>query len=276
MTHTEFENAVNLLHTGNVEGLEDLLGRNSELASSRDEGNATLLLRLIDWPGYHPRSTESARVLLEHGVEVDARRDENNGTALAGVLCTMDIEVAEVLVEFGAEIDQPLGWMPGTCFSLADRICQDQGKQNDPKILKLIEIVSSATGRKIPTQAPFGGTTPLMFAKDVGASKSFYTEKLGFHVDWIHDENGEDPYVCISRGGTEFHLSRCKCEDGRHTGNLWVRVECDQLDEFYEEIVNKGVQVKEPPENYPWGFREMEVEDPDGNRFTFFGPTRED
>ena len=103
----------------------------------------------------------------------------------------------------------------------------------------------------------------------------YYTERLGFHVDWSVDGSGDDPYVCISRGGTEFHLTGCHCDDKRHVGNLWIRVGCDAIDELCEQYQAAGVNITEMPGDRPWGFREMEVEDSDGNRFTFFGPTTE-
>ena len=65
------------------------------------------------------------------------------------------------------------------------------------------------------------------------------------------------------------------CDDKRHIGKLWARVECDLVDQFYDEIKDDDVNVLHPPTNQPWGFRELDLEDPDGNRLTFYGPTTE-
>jgi hypothetical protein len=32
-----------------------------------------------------------------------------------------------------------------------------------------------------------------------------------------------------------------------------------------EELLANGARVRHPPTNYPWGSRELQVEDPDGN-----------
>lgn len=276
MIHAQFEKAVALLESGDVEQLASLLKDHVGLAHARDEGNATLLIRLIDWPGYRPRSAESAKALVDAGVEIDARRDDDNGTALAGALCTKEIDIVEVLVQHGADLTAPLGWTHGTNFELADRICQDLGRQRDDKIKKLAKLISDASGKNVPTRAPFGGTIPLLFVKDVKTATEYYTTQLGFHVDWAQQENGEDCYLGISRGGTEFHLTACACSDDRHTGKLWVRVECDRIDDLFAELDAAGVNITTPPLNQPWGFRELEIEDPDGNRLTFYGPATDD
>ena len=274
--HPQFKAALELLDSGAVDDLRELLRNHVDLVDARDEDNASLLIRLIDWPGYRPNSAECARALLEAGADVDARRDDENGTALAGALCTKEVDVIRVLLEFGADIHAPLGWMAGTNLELADRTCQDLGRQRDDEIVALSEIFSKAAPRTIPSRPPFGGTTPLLFVSDVAESEKFYTEKLGFHVDWRVEEDDCNPYICISRGGTEFHLTGCQCEDKRHIGNLWVRVECDLIDRQFEECRAAGVNIFDEPANRPWGFREFRTEDPDGNRLTFYGPTTDD
>lgn len=36
-------------------------------------------------------------------------------------------------------------------------------------------------------------------------------------------------------------------------------------DSEYERIRNLGIELKEPPQNLPWGYRFFHIEDPDGN-----------
>lgn len=280
-----FETAVGLIQSGKTAELSDLLKQHPELSTARDESNATLLIRLIDWPGVWLHSAESARVLIAAGAEIDARRDEKNGTALAGALCTMNVEVVKVLIDAGADVNLPLGWMPGTNLDLADRICQNLGQQRDSKILMLRELFTKASGEAIPRRAPMGGTLPIVYLSDVTAGLKFFTEVLGFHIDWTHETPDCEPYFGISRGGAELHLSACHCSDQRHVGNLWVRIECDQIDELFDELqendkqfgskqgTDPQIKFLTEPTDQPWGFREMEIEDPDGNRITFYGPT---
>ena len=110
--HDQFQAAVDLVDSGDVAALRNLLDAHPDLATARDEGNAPLLIRLIDWPGHRPNAADTARVLLEAGAEVDARRDDENGTALGGALCTGEADVIKVLLDFGADIHAPCGWQP--------------------------------------------------------------------------------------------------------------------------------------------------------------------
>ncbi|HEX2174198.1 MAG TPA: VOC family protein, partial [Dehalococcoidia bacterium] len=38
------------------------------------------------------------------------------------------------------------------------------------------------------------------------------------------------------------------------------------VDAWYAELQRRGVPVKEPPTDEPWGLRDMTVVDPDGNQ----------
>jgi ankyrin repeat protein len=91
---SDFGVAVTFLDSDDIDGLQYLLKAQPDLASARDDDNSTLLIRLIDWPGHRPRASETARVLLNAGAEIDARRNDENGTPLCGALCT---EVADVI-----------------------------------------------------------------------------------------------------------------------------------------------------------------------------------
>lgn len=270
--HDPFETVAALIDSGEVEKLRQLLAGNPELAASRGEGNVPLLVHLIDWPGHRPSAAESARVLIEAGAEVDARRDEKNGTALAGALCTEEIDVVRVLLEAGADIHAPLGWMEGTVLEFAERICENQVRSADPKIVELTRLFSHAAGRPVPKRPTIGSVTPIIFVKDVDTAMEFYRTAMGFSIDWVYQSESEcaSKYVGLSRGACEFHLSTCECDDVGHNGKLDVRIATNSVDALFEELNSAGVCIRSEPANQPWGFRELDVEDPDGNRFTFY------
>jgi len=41
------------------------------------------------------------------------------------------------------------------------------------------------------------------------------------------------------------------------------------VDRLHEEFVRRNAIIKLPPTNMPWGMREMQVADPDGNVMRF-------
>ena len=114
----DFERATVALEEGDYALLEKCLRQNPEIASERDETNATLLL-LIEHPGHRLNGAAMARLLLKSGAEVDARRDSSTGTALTGTICTMELDTARMLLDAGADLDAPCGFRPGTAMQLA-------------------------------------------------------------------------------------------------------------------------------------------------------------
>ena len=266
--HESVDAAVKALDEGEVTTLERLLAENPGLAEETDEGNATLLVRLIDYPGQRPNAAESARILIEAGTPIDARRDDENGTALAGAVCTNDVDVVQVLIEKGANINAVCGWRDGTVIEFVDELCE--GLHLDQAARSLQEQFSTAAGRPVPQRPRVGMPVPLLFVSDFKESLKYYTEKVGFRLAWLLENDWETPYASITRGDADFHITGCHCEDKGHVGKLDARLETRELDSLFADMQAAGVMINFEPKDQPWGLREFEIGDPDGNKLTFF------
>ena len=119
----QVDRALTLIETGDYHELRAHLISHPKLTKYRDDSNATLLIRLIDYPGNRPNAAKTARILLVAGCDVDARRDSSNGTALSGALSTGEADVARVLLEFGANFRAKLGFMEGDIVDMAIDLC---------------------------------------------------------------------------------------------------------------------------------------------------------
>src|SRR4051794_36904746 len=53
-----------------------------------------------------------------------------------------------------------------------------------------------------------------------------------------------------------------------------ISVRVADVDAAYQALVDKGVEVEDPPTNQDWGSRTLTLLDPDGNRMYFLGPLR--
>lgn len=98
-------------------------------------------------------------------------------------------------------------------------------------------------------------------------SKRFYVDGLCVQVDWEHRfEPGLPVFMQVSRLGQLLFLTE-------HTGDCEVGgaayLIVTDVDGYFREISSRGVVPTEPPEDAPWGGREMLVTDPDGNRLRF-------
>jgi predicted lactoylglutathione lyase len=97
-------------------------------------------------------------------------------------------------------------------------------------------------------------TIPVLGVKNLQASKKFYTEKLGFKLDW------EGDVVCsVSKGGHPIMLSQIDAQNCRSW--VWIGLEDDTLFQTYKD---NGVKVYQEPKNCTWAY-EMKFEDIDGN-----------
>jgi len=115
--------AVDLLlavRAGDVAAIQRLLGNDPALASVRfvgkDGGAATPLHMVTDWPGYFPNGPEIVRLLIDAGADPNAltsSRGSQTGpgdeTPLHYAASSDDVDVAEALIEGGADIETPDG-----------------------------------------------------------------------------------------------------------------------------------------------------------------------
>ena len=102
---------------------------------------------------------------------------------------------------------------------------------------------------------------------DPQRSLAFYVDGLGFNVDWEHRfEPGLPVFMQLTRAGQSIFLTE-HAGDCKVGGAAYFVV--PDVDSCYKEFKSRGVVVTEPPEDAPYGPREMLVTDPDGNRLRF-------
>ncbi len=113
----------------------------------------------------------------------------------------------------------------------------------------------------------FHGCSPILSVKDVPASVIYYTEKLGFKKKWDWGEPAT--FAAVTRGGVDLFL----CQGSQGKPGTWIMIFVDDVDALHEDYKASGVAIRQPPTNFPWGVREMNVADPDGHRIRFGSET---
>jgi len=109
--------------------------------------------------------------------------------------------------------------------------------------------------------------TPQLRMTNWDRTRAFYVDGLGFTVQWTHQFEPNFPvFAEVSRDGIALFLTE-HAGDCKPGGACYIVL--DDVDAFYAEIAARGVRPTEPPEDAPWGAREMVVTDPDGNRLRF-------
>ena len=108
------------VRVGDVEAIQRLLRNDPALASARlfgkDGGAGTPLHLVVDWPGYFPNGPQIVRLLIDAGADPNAlttSRGSQPGpgdeTPLHYAASSDDVDVAEALIEGGADIETPDG-----------------------------------------------------------------------------------------------------------------------------------------------------------------------
>lgn len=104
---------------GDLAELERLLAANPNLANvrirGRGDGYRSPLHIVSDWPGYFPNGPAVARLLLARGADPDGGAEGfgKQETPLHWAASSDDVDVAEVLIDGGANIHAPAGSIAG-------------------------------------------------------------------------------------------------------------------------------------------------------------------
>ncbi|HJT13956.1 MAG TPA: VOC family protein [Dongiaceae bacterium] len=118
---------------------------------------------------------------------------------------------------------------------------------------------------------------PQLFVSDIAAACAFFTDKLGFAIEFVY---GEPPfYAQVKRDGAQIalrHLDRpvldmiaeaMKADVDMLTASIAV----DDVMALYSEFQTAGVAFHQELRTEPWGARTFIVRDPDGNLLLFTG-----
>jgi catechol 2,3-dioxygenase-like lactoylglutathione lyase family enzyme len=106
---------------------------------------------------------------------------------------------------------------------------------------------------------------PILNVRNVPASLDYYVQKLGFRVAWTWEEPAT--FAAVQRDGLELFL----CQRGQGHPGTWLAIFVDDVDALHAEYLASGAIIRQAPTNFPWGTREMNVEDPDGHRIRMTG-----
>lgn len=101
--------------------------------------------------------------------------------------------------------------------------------------------------------------------RNLSASRTFYTEVLGFTIDQRFNTSD---FVLFNTNSIPFALSQAKVDldEAPNLGvTLWI--DCDQVDALYSVLEAKGVTIIKSPYDSPFG-RAFVFADPDGYRLT--------
>ena len=118
-----------------------------------------------------------------------------------------------------------------------------------------------------------GTVTPILRIFDVAKAHEFYVGFLGFEVQFEHRFADNAPlYTGVSRDGCVLHLSE---HHGDGTPGSHIRIEAADVAGLHHELTARKYRFAGPGlEETPWKTKEVTVDDPFGNRLTFYEDVR--
>jgi catechol 2,3-dioxygenase-like lactoylglutathione lyase family enzyme len=113
----------------------------------------------------------------------------------------------------------------------------------------------------------------VFFVKDAERSLKFFTETLGFSLDWNHQKAGRAYVFQVSLLGFELILNQTgpSTEDRAGRGRLFIGLDDDQVDAFRKHIEEKGIKTAV----VSWGNPTLVIRDLDENELYFWLSERE-
>ncbi len=160
-------------------------------------------------------------------------------------------EMVELLLQLGAD--------PTMKDDRGNTALSYASPQTDPRIAEL--LVAAGADPAEQTANRFESAVPILNVKDVPASIAYYVEKLGFLKEW--DWGTPPTFGCVHRDQVRIFL----CQGSQGCPGAWMSIFVQDVDALYQDYRRRGAIIRQEPTNFPWGVREMNVEDLDGHRF---------
>ena len=110
----------------------------------------------------------------------------------------------------------------------------------------------------------------VFFTADAERSLEFYSEQLGFSVDWTFHEEGRTIVFQVSLFGFELILNQTEDNTRARAGHgrVFIGLDDDQGEPLRQHLVEKGIQTQ----RIDWGRPTLLIKDLDGNELYLWLP----
>jgi catechol 2,3-dioxygenase-like lactoylglutathione lyase family enzyme len=106
----------------------------------------------------------------------------------------------------------------------------------------------------------------LFVVSDVPASVAHYRDVLGFEVGFLYGE--PTFYAGVERDEVGIHFQAAR-ESKRLPGQGAANIFVTEVDALYAEFKARGARLLNEPRDRPYGMRDFDLLDPDGNHLCF-------
>ena len=125
----------------------------------------------------------------------------------------------------------------------------------------------------VETERPIlAAAVPILFARNVAATATYYEQTLGFQIEFLH---GEPPfYGAVSRDRARLHLRFVHQTNfselaAREGSLILATIEVANVKALFHEYEARSVDFAQRLVRQPWGGLDFHVRDPEGNVVSF-------
>lgn len=113
----------------------------------------------------------------------------------------------------------------------------------------------------------------VFFVQNAERALRFYTETLGFKLDWTHQEQGRPFVLQVSLLGLQLILNQTESwtENRAGHGRVFIGLEDDQIEPFHRHLRERHIK----PTVFHWGAPTLVIRDVDANELFFWLPESE-
>ncbi|HUO68282.1 MAG TPA: VOC family protein [Gammaproteobacteria bacterium] len=113
----------------------------------------------------------------------------------------------------------------------------------------------------------------VFFVKDAGRSLRFYTDTLGFSLDWNHQEHGKAFVFQVSLFGFQLILNQTEpwTENRAGHGRVFIAIYAEQVESFRRHLRGKSIEKSV----LHWGNPTLVIRDIDQNELFVWLPEGE-
>ena len=123
-----------------------------------------------------------------------------------------------------------------------------------------------------------GYLSPTLAVRDMKKTIDFYKNSLGFRIGMLFPDADNPEYADLSKDGMILmfipaaNLGIVNDEKLGTGVNFYMEIDGD-IDEYYAELKNRGVEIAVDIKDEPFGIRDFTIKDIDGYQLTFNRPS---
>ncbi len=108
----------------------------------------------------------------------------------------------------------------------------------------------------------------VFFVRDASSSLAFYTNELGFSLDWTYEEDGKPHVFQVSLHGFELILNQTEAAtvDRPGNGRVFIGLDEEGTAALRQHIESRAIKVT----HVHWGAPTIALNDPDQNEVFFW------